>query len=295
MTSLTQHPLSAAFPAMPADDFNALCADITVHGLIQPIVLFESQVIDGWHRYLACESAGIEPRSSLLPQGSDPVAFVLACNLHRRHLTASQRALAVVTCSKWRPAGKPAPGAGLTSEAAPGAGLTTAAMAKEADVSERTIRQAKAVAAKAAPDVVESVKAGKVSVKTAAAKTSKAKPAAKTTKPVLTVVESDPDLESPAEMMADMQKELDTLNALLKAADADDQKAEALKWRRAYDAAVRGQSEAMDRAHKSVEREKATKRQLMRCGKAVGEDDEFKIAPAVEAMARAFRSTKVAA
>jgi len=110
---------------------------------------------------------------------------------------------------------------------------------------------------------------------------------------VAPVADHDPDLESPAEMMADMQKELDALNAVLKAADADDQKAEALKWRRAYDAAVRGQSEAMDRAHKSVEREKVTKRQLMRCGKAVGEDDEFKIAPAVEAMARAYKADRI--
>ena len=127
-----------------------------------------------------------------------------------------------------------------------------------------------------------------------AEKAGKAKPSKKG-KPVLTVAEAHPDLESPAEMLASMEKELETMTGLLKAADADDQKAEALKWRRAYDAAVRAQSEAMDRAHKSVEREKATKRQLMRCGKAVGEDDEFKIAPAVEAMARAFRGAKVAA
>ncbi|MBK7024525.1 MAG: hypothetical protein IPH41_13805, partial [Sulfuritalea sp.] len=129
---------------------------------------------------------------------------------------------------------------------------------------------------------------GKKPAKPAAKKPAKAK-----AKPALTLVEPDHDLESPAEMMSDMQKELDTLNALLKVADADDQKAEALKWRRAYDAAVRGQSEAMDRAHKSVEREKVTKRQLMRCGKAVGEDDEFKIAPAVEAMARAYKAERI--
>ena len=68
--------------------------------------------------------------------------------------------------------------------------------------------------------------------------------------------------------------------------EADDQKAETLKWRKCYDAAVRGQSEAMDSAKRSVEREKWIKRQLMRCGKAINIDDETKIAPAIEAFFR---------
>lgn len=100
------------------------------------------------------------------------------------------------------------------------------------------------------------------------------------------------DLPTVSETLVEQEQEIARLLGLVKAADADDQKAEALKWRRACDAAVRGQSEAMDRAHKSVEREKVLKRALMRCGKAVGEDDEFKIAAAVEAMAR---TAKVAA
>ena len=69
-------------------------------------------------------------------------------------------------------------------------------------------------------------------------------------------------------------------------AEADDQKAEALKWRRSYDVAQRVQSEAMDRAHQAVEREKWAVRQLARCGKAVGQVDPTKIAAAVEAFVR---------
>lgn len=83
--------------------------------------------------------------------------------------------------------------------------------------------------------------------------------------------------------------EIEAMQKVIAAAEADDKKAEVMKWRRAYDAAVRGQSMAMDRAHQSVEREKWLKRALMRCGKAVGCDDEFKIVAAVEAMARAAK------
>jgi hypothetical protein len=82
------------------------------------------------------------------------------------------------------------------------------------------------------------------------------------------------------------QAEIEALQKVIAAAEADDKKAELMKWRRAYDAAVHGQSAAMDRAHKSVEREKWTARQLARCGKALGVDDPTKIAAAVGAMAR---------
>lgn len=81
--------------------------------------------------------------------------------------------------------------------------------------------------------------------------------------------------------------QIEHLTAEIAAAQADDLKAEALKWRRAYDAAVRAQSEAMDRAKKASDREAWAMRQLKRCGKAVGQDDPDKIAATVEAAIRA--------
>jgi hypothetical protein len=84
-----------------------------------------------------------------------------------------------------------------------------------------------------------------------------------------------------------------SLHEQVKAMSADDQKAETLKWRKAYDNAVRQQSEAMDRAKLSTDREAWTMRQLRRVGKAIGVDDPSKIAPAVEAFMREHK--KVAA
>lgn len=146
---------------MPEADLGHLAEDIQKHGQREPGVLYEGMVLDGWHRYLACQRAG---RKFLCGDyaGDDPVAFVLSKNLHRRHLTASQRAAAIVAATNWRQRGQ-------NVKSAPGAGLTEKQMAEAAEVSERTIRQAKtaheaglgdavregAVSAKAAADVAK--------------------------------------------------------------------------------------------------------------------------------------------
>ena len=168
--TLQQHPLSAAFPAMSDEDFAALKDDIEVNGQREPVMIFEGMVLDGWHRYRACLDLGLKPQHFTFPEGDDPVAFVKGANLHRRHLTASQRAAAVVACAAWVPAniGRPrgAPGAPL-GKGAPGAPfLTKAELAKEAHVSESTIAQAK-VAHKAG--LTDAVKSGAMTVKEAAA------------------------------------------------------------------------------------------------------------------------------
>jgi len=83
--------------------------------------------------------------------------------------------------------------------------------------------------------------------------------------------------------------ELDRANKLLEAAQADDTKAEIIKWRKIADAAQRDQRELQTRL---VEREKELQRQtgwLRRIGKAVGEDNPTKIAATVEAFVRGMR------
>ena len=95
--------------------------------------------------------------------------------------------------------------------------------------------------------------------------------------------------QSLEELIEEIQRENELLHARLKAMEADDTKAELHKALLQRDHAVRQQSEAMDKAHKSQDREKWSKRQLMRCGKAVGEEDPDKIAAAVEAFVRQYR------
>ncbi len=91
---MQQHALPTVFPPMTDAEMNELRADIEVHGLRMPIVLYEGQILDGWQRYLACRETGATPRFVTF-EGDEAAArrFVIAANLTRQHLDASQRAM----------------------------------------------------------------------------------------------------------------------------------------------------------------------------------------------------------
>lgn len=155
---LEQHELSAAFPSMTDTELIALTDDITAYGQRDAGMLFEGKVLDGWRRYQACELAGVEFRADQYI-GDDPVSFVMSRNAHRRHLTASQRAAAIVLCSEWKPTGRPEKGA-------PGSPFRSVPeMATVAGTSERTIQQAKRAVESGQG---EAVRDGKISAKAAA-------------------------------------------------------------------------------------------------------------------------------
>jgi hypothetical protein len=103
------------------------------------------------------------------------------------------------------------------------------------------------------------------------------------------VIDLDEVTPSTEELIAELQKENEQLRSQLETLMADDTKAELHKMILQRDHAVRQQAEAMDRAHGERKRHDFKHRQLMRCGKAVGETDPDKIAPAVEAFVRQFR------
>lgn len=156
--SLQQHPLSAAYPAMTDVDFHALVADIKKHGQRDPGYLLDGLVLDGWHRYAACQKIGIDFWSEDFT-GEDPDAFVESKNDHRRHMNASQRVESKLRRLEWRKRGE--------SKSAPGADLppTTQEIAKAADASTRTVEHAKAAHRAGLGD---EVLAGTISAKAAA-------------------------------------------------------------------------------------------------------------------------------
>lgn len=79
----------------------------------------------------------------------------------------------------------------------------------------------------------------------------------------------------------------------LKAAEADDQVAETLKWRQAYEGSKAEREHAERRARDSEKREKASVARLRRCGKAVGDDDPRSIPGKVEAVVKAAKGAGV--
>jgi hypothetical protein len=100
---LKVHPAADLFPMMPADELKALGEDIKKHGLREPIILYEDMILDGRNRYRACIEAGVVPTFRLggqwppeqinlaRPLITDPYAYVISANIHRRHLTPDQK------------------------------------------------------------------------------------------------------------------------------------------------------------------------------------------------------------
>jgi hypothetical protein len=88
------HPYAELFPQMFSPEFDRLCGDILLNGLQEEIVIHEGQILEGRHRYLACLAKHVTPRfRPYAGECGSPLAFVVSKNLHRRHLTESQRAL----------------------------------------------------------------------------------------------------------------------------------------------------------------------------------------------------------
>ncbi|HJT35623.1 MAG TPA: ParB N-terminal domain-containing protein [Pirellulales bacterium] len=87
------HPAATMFPLMHGVPLGELAADIAENGLIEPIVVYHGQILDGRNRLRACEMSEVEPRFTEWDGVGSPLAFVLARNLHRRHLNESQRAM----------------------------------------------------------------------------------------------------------------------------------------------------------------------------------------------------------
>lgn len=111
------HPVASLFPMIDDESLQGLADDIRENGLREPIVLahmgdgFDDEVlIDGRNRYRACLLAGVEPvfrRLHTLPnvsadEGAEFISeesvsrWIVSHNLHRRHLSPSQRTAVAV-------------------------------------------------------------------------------------------------------------------------------------------------------------------------------------------------------
>ena len=97
MTHYEFHELANIFPLLEGEELETLLADIEANGQINKIILYQDKVLYGRNRYRVCEMLGIEPETIVYP-GDDPIGLVLSQNIHRRHLTVSQRTSLAVEC-----------------------------------------------------------------------------------------------------------------------------------------------------------------------------------------------------
>ena len=156
------HPFADVLPLLEGAAFNSLVADIRANGLLEPITIHEGLILDGRNRYRACEAAGIEPQF-LEFDGDDPLGFVLSLNVHRRHLSESQRSLVASRLATMRQ--------GERTDLQPSANLrkvSQAEAAKRLNVSQRSVTFAALVEKEATPELVRAVEQDKIRVSVAA-------------------------------------------------------------------------------------------------------------------------------
>jgi len=159
------HEYADLFPWIEGPAFQELKADIAKNGVLEPIVFLGDAILDGRNRYMAARELGIEyPRVEY--EGSDPLAFVIAKNLARRHLTESQRGMVAKRLETVKHGGD------RKTDQDANLHVDRARAAEMLNVSPRTVATAAKVIDKGAPELVAAVDAGKVSVSAAADLTS---------------------------------------------------------------------------------------------------------------------------
>ena len=141
MEKYTRHELSQIFPDMAEQELAELTRDIQANGLKEPITALGQEILDGWHRFIGCQQAGVTPVVEQLGRAVDPVQYVLQKNLLRRHLSAADRALCVMLAHDYQPkVGRPEIRTNVLidlEQPKP----TQATMAQEAGVSTKTIQR----------------------------------------------------------------------------------------------------------------------------------------------------------
>lgn len=172
---LEAHPAAAIFPMLEDSEYRGLLEDIRDNGLCQPIITLDGKILDGRNRYKACLELDLEPElQEWEPNGLSAVDYVVSLNLHRRHLTASQKAAIAyellptyeaearqrqLALAGTRPTADPENLSAKMRE-----GVKAAEQAATAThVSPRYVEEVKHIA-RTAPELVEQIKSGEITV-----------------------------------------------------------------------------------------------------------------------------------
>lgn len=146
------HRYSEIFPLIEGPAFDDLVLDIKMNGQKEKIWLYEGQILDGRNRWNACKRAGVKPETRIY-HGKDPLKFVLSLNMHRRHLSESQRSMVASR---------------LAAIEAEDARLSQSQAAAVMNVGRRSVQRATQVREKGSKQLQDSVDSGETSVSKAA-------------------------------------------------------------------------------------------------------------------------------
>jgi hypothetical protein len=174
----TNHPAADLFPMIEGKAWEEFKQDILTNGFQQDITLYRGQILDGRNRYKAAielkmlDDLGVcefDEDSDI-----DPYQWVISRNLHRRHLTESQRAnvaAKLVNTAIGRPQKE-------SGQICPVVSIEKAA--EMLHVSPRSVKSAKSVLEHGSTELIAAVERGEVAVSKAATIAKESKRATKT-------------------------------------------------------------------------------------------------------------------
>lgn len=160
-----KHSCASLIPSASASENLAFQEDVRRRGQIMAILVSGNQVVDGWRLLVATLAADLRPRFVKV-NDEDALAICLTRNIHRRHLSAGQRAAIAAHLQDW-------------SQACTHGGVRDqAALVPLARVSDRQAlsgggqktQQAADFVAKRSTELIKQVIAGSISVDQAVAK-----------------------------------------------------------------------------------------------------------------------------
>ena len=168
MTRYKNHPAADLFPMIEGKAWEDFKQDIRTNGFQQDITLYRGQILDGRNRYKAAielkmlDDLGVcefDEDSDI-----DPYQWVISRNLHRRHLTESQRASVAAKLVNVK--------LGENQHTLEGLQIcrptTVDQAAQMLQVSPRSVHNAKAVLEHGSPELIAAVERGEVAVSRAA-------------------------------------------------------------------------------------------------------------------------------
>jgi len=153
------HSATGLFPPMSDEDFAQLKADIEQNGQKMPILVYRNKIVDGRERLRACRELGIDPVFEDVGKLDMPTqSFIVSQNLHRRHLSDSQRAMIAAKLSNTKK--------GTNQHTAEAVSQKQAASA--CNVSVDSLQRASKVLESGYEDLIQSVESGELDVSNAA-------------------------------------------------------------------------------------------------------------------------------
>lgn len=171
------HPAAELFPMMSESEFAQLVDDMRENGQHEPIVYWRQQLLDGRNRLRACKLIGIQPDTCEINDDDDPYQWVISANLHRRHLTESQRAMVAARLQElYRPEAEERQKASLKKGDSPvpvnlperGLGDSRDRAAAALNVSPKSVSDAAAVIKSGSEELIAAVNGNAVTVSRAA-------------------------------------------------------------------------------------------------------------------------------